>query len=134
MPHYQYFALFFWKIVDQFLHILMNLFSNDPFLDRFDRNPDFFENVKIIPVLNSGDPLGFPEMINDQVVCYPHSPLNEFSFFLIGTGTDGIDNFDESILKKIFCKLLFFNDHKDIRKNAVLMTSDQNLKAGLVSG
>jgi hypothetical protein len=63
-----------------------------------------------------------------------HHPLDKLPLLFVLSGTKGIYNLDEGILKQILGELFILNNHKDISKDAVLVTTDDNFKGGFISG
>lgn len=67
-------------------------------------------------------------MINTLIVGDSQYPRKEFAFFIVLTGLDGINDFDENILENIIRKTFIFYHHHDGGKNSVLVAIQQQLK------
>lgn len=77
------------------------------------REIQYFKEVLILSGLDSGGSLHFPEMVNAEVVRDPHGPGQKFSFIGIASGSQGVNDLDEGILKDIFRQIAVLNQKQD---------------------
>src|SRR5688572_23930661 len=99
MAQDNYFSLIFRKSFQHFTNTMMTLSFNHHSFSAIIRKIEYFKNVFVFAVADSGCTLYFPEMIHTQIVRNTHGPGKEFSFFGIAATAHRINNADKHILE-----------------------------------
>jgi hypothetical protein len=60
-------------------------------------------------------------MVYAKVVSNTHGPWQKFAFFCVPATADGVNNFDENVLKNILGKIFVFNEEQDRSVQFVLV-------------
>lgn len=102
-------TLFGWQHLDEFADVAAGLLPHEALLGVVVVEFEVFDDVVVGTVGDDGHLVAATVVVDDEVVCDAHDPVDEFIFVLIYAVLDGCDYFEEGILENIVSDIFVFH-------------------------
>src|SRR5690349_14611184 len=133
MTQDDHFALVFRKTLEHLANAVMTLSFHHGSLCAFVSEVEYFKNIFVLPVADSGSAFYFTEVVNTEVMRNTHSPGKEFSFFCVAAAAHRVNDADKHILEDVFGQIFVFYQEQDRRVEFILMTQHQGFQGVQIS-